>query len=124
MFLTSQIYTVLVRYGTVPEMEIMAKYHQELIFISGIGMQVKNTVTEEIPNILRLESFDNRGRKNLILSRIIPMSNLSKCISKKISSFYHTHITRKKWFGDLVRGGAQTTCLCAHLPSEKLNCSI
>ena len=30
----------------------------------------------------------------------------------------------KKWFGDLVRGGAPTTCLCAHLPSEKLNFSI
>jgi hypothetical protein len=28
-----------------PEMEIMAKYHQELIFISGMGMHVKNTVT-------------------------------------------------------------------------------
>jgi hypothetical protein len=27
-------------------MEIMAKYHQELIFISGMGMQVKKTVTE------------------------------------------------------------------------------
>jgi hypothetical protein len=30
-----------------PEMEIMAKYHQELIFISGMGMHVKNTVTVE-----------------------------------------------------------------------------
>ena len=28
-----------------PEMEIMAKYHHGLIFMKGMGAQVKNTVT-------------------------------------------------------------------------------
>ena len=77
-----------IRVERFPEIEIMAKYHQLLIFIRGIGAQVKNTVMRRknfLPQIS--ERAPIRGAERKESSPLIPMIRpfMRKVWSGKVS---------------------------------------